>query len=71
MRNNLGLLYLQKDQVQQAAEECRQAIQLNPDYEDPYHNLAKLYFYEHDEGLLKDLQGWLTLRPQKAASIIF
>ena len=71
VRNNLGLLYLQKKQIQKAAEEFRQAIQLEPDYEAPYHNLAKLYFYEHDEELLKDLRGWLTFRPQDAAAIIF
>ena len=71
VRNNLGLLYLQKKQIQKAAEEFRQAIQLEPDYEAPYHNLAKIYFYEHDEELLKDLRGWLTLRPQDAATIIF
>ena len=71
VRNNLGLLYLQKKQIQKAAEEFRQAIQLEPDYEAPYHNLAKLYFYEHDEELLKDLRGWLTFNPQEAAAIIF
>ena len=71
VRNNLGLLYLQEKQIQKAAEEFRQAIQLEPDYEAPYHNLAKLYFYEHDDELLKDLRGWLTFRPQVAAAIIF
>ena len=71
VRNNLGLLYLQEKQIQKAAEEFRQAIQLEPDYEAPYHNLAKLYFYEHDDELLKDLHGWLTFRPQVAAAIIF
>ena len=71
VRNNLGLLYLQKKQIQKAAEEFRQAIQLEPDYEAPYHNLARLYFYEHDEELLKDLRGWLTFSPQEAAAIIF
>ena len=71
VRNNLGLLYLQKKEIQKAAEEFRQAIQLEPDYEAPYHNLAKLYFYEHDEELLKDLRGWLKFRPQDAATIIF
>ena len=71
VRNNLGLLYLQKKQIQKAAEEFRKAIQLEPDYEVPYHNLAKLYFYEHDEGLLKDLREWLTLSPHDAAVIIF
>ena len=71
VRNNLGLLYLQKKQIQKAAEEFRQAIQLEPDYEVPYHNLAKLYFYEHDEELLHDLRRWLTFRPHEAAAIIF
>ncbi|MDE0297617.1 MAG: tetratricopeptide repeat protein [Candidatus Poribacteria bacterium] len=71
VRNNLGLLYLQKKQIQKAAEEFRQAIRLEPEYEAPYHNLAKLYFYEHDEELLKDLRGWLTFNPQEAAAIIF
>ena len=71
VRNNLGLLYLQKKEIQKAAEEFRKAIQLEPNYEVPYHNLAKLYFYEHDEGLLKDLREWLTLGPHDAAAIIF
>ncbi|MCZ6680814.1 MAG: tetratricopeptide repeat protein, partial [Candidatus Poribacteria bacterium] len=57
-RNNLGLLYLQKDLIDLAAEEFKQAIQLEPDYETPYYNLAKLYFYERDEEILKDLQRW-------------
>ena len=71
VRNNLGLLYLQKKQIQKASEEFRLAIQLEPDYEAPYHNLAKLYFYEHDEELLNDLRGWLTLHSHEAAAIIF
>ena len=70
-QNNLGLLYLQKNMVNQAAEEFKQAIQLYPDYESPYHNLAKLYFYERDEEILKDLQAWLESEPQTAAHIIF
>ena len=70
-RNNLGLLYLQKNMIDKAAEEFKQAIQRYPDYESPYHNLAKLYFYERDEEILKDLQAWLEAEPQTAARIIF
>ena len=70
-QNNLGLLYLQKNMVNQAAEEFKQAIQLYPDYELLYHNLAKLYFYERDEEILRDLQAWLEAEPQTAARIIF
>jgi len=70
-RNNLGLLYLQKGLIEQAAEEFRGAIQLAPDYEAPYHNLAKLYFYEQDEEILKDLQRWLDAYPQTAGRMIF
>jgi signal transduction histidine kinase len=70
-QNNLGLLYLQKNMVDKAAEAFKQAIQLYPDYESPYHNLAKLYFYERDEEILKDLQAWLAAEPQTAARIIF
>ena len=70
-QNNLGLLYLQKNMVDKAAEVFKQAIQLYPDYESPYHNLAKLYFYERDEEILKDLQAWLAAEPQTAARIIF
>ena len=70
-QNNLGLLYLQKNMVDKAAGAFKQAIQLYPDYESPYHNLAKLYFYERDEEILKDLQAWLAAEPQKAARIIF
>ncbi len=70
-QNNLGLLYLQKNMVDKAAEAFKQAIQLYPDYESPYHNLAKLYFYERDEEILKDLEAWLAAEPQTAARIIF
>ena len=70
-QNNLGLLYLQKNMIDKAAEEFKQAIQRYPDYESPYHNLAKLYFYERDEEILKDLQAWLETEPQTAARIIF
>ena len=70
-QNNLGLLYLQKNMIDKAAEEFKQTIQRYPDYESPYHNLAKLYFYERDEEILKDLQAWLEQEPQTAARIIF
>ena len=70
-QNNLGLLYLQKNMIDKAAEEFKQAIQRYPDYESPYHNLAKLYFYERDEEILRDLQAWLEAEPQTAARIIF
>ncbi len=70
-QNNLGLLYLQKNMIDRAAEEFKQAIQRYPNYESPYHNLAKLYFYERDEEILKDLQVWLEAEPQTAAHIIF
>ena len=70
VRNNLGLLYLRKKQLEQAVEEFRQAIQLRPDYEEPYYNLAKLYFYERDEELSKDLNQWLTIQPQTAVPMI-
>lgn len=70
-QNNLGLLYLQKDMIDEAAAEFKQVIQRYPDYESPYHNLAKLYFYERDEEILRDLQAWLEAEPQTAARIIF
>ena len=70
VRNNLGLLYLQQNQPEQAAEEFRQAIQLRPSYEEPYYNLAGLYFYKRDEELSKDLDQWLTLQPQTAVPMI-
>lgn len=70
-RNNLGLLYLQKSWINQAAEEFKQAIQLNPDYEAPYHNLAKLCSYERDEEILEDLQQWLETYPQTVARTVF
>ncbi len=70
-QNNLGLLYLQKDMIDEAAAEFKQVIQRYPDYESPYHNLAKLYFYERDEEILRDLQAWLDAEPQTAARIIF
>jgi signal transduction histidine kinase len=70
-RNNLGLLYLRRNMVNQAAEEFKMAIQLDPDHEAPYHNLAKLYFYERDEEIQEDLQQWLETNPQTASRIMF
>ena len=70
-RNNLGLLYLQRNLINQAAEEFKQAIQLDPDYDAPYHNLAKLYFYERDEEIRANLQEWVENYPQAAAGMMF
>jgi len=68
--NNLGVLYSLKDMLENATEEFKQSIQLNPDYEHPYHNLAKIYFYERDEEILKDFQNWLENEPDNAAKIL-
>jgi tetratricopeptide (TPR) repeat protein len=68
--NNLGVLYSLKDMLENATEEFRQAIKLNPDYEHPYHNLAKIYFYERDEEILKDFHSWIENEPDNAAKIL-
>jgi len=80
--NNLGVLYSLKDmstptpgaslglRLENAIEEFRQAIRLNPDYEHPYHNLAKIYFYERDEEIRKDFQSWIETKPNNAAKIL-
>jgi len=59
-RNNLGVLYSQKGMLNDAVGEFRQAIQSNPDYESPYHNLAKLYLHERDSQILGNLVSWLN-----------
>ncbi|MFQ6043101.1 MAG: tetratricopeptide repeat protein [Candidatus Poribacteria bacterium] len=68
--NNLGVLYSLKGMSENATEEFRQAIQLNPDYEHPYHNLAKIYFYQKDEEILKDFHRWIENEPDNAAKIL-
>jgi len=69
--NNLGVLYSLKGMLDNATEEFRRAIQLNPDYEHPYHNLAKIYFYERgEEEILKDFQSWIENEPDNSAQIL-
>ena len=69
--NNLGVLYSQKRSVDKAVKEFREAIRIDPDYESPYHNLAKIYFYQRNEAIVKDFQQWIQEMPEVSAKILF
>lgn len=69
-RNNLGVLYSRKGMFEHALREFRQSIQLNPEYEHPYHNLAKIYFYQRDEDIRKDFHTWIEHSPEDAARVL-
>ena len=69
--NNLGVLYSQKGAIDEAVKEFRRAIQLDPDYESPYRNLAKIYFYQRNEEIEKDFQQWIDEAPDMSARILF
>jgi tetratricopeptide (TPR) repeat protein len=69
--NNLGVLYSQKGSVDEAVKEFREAIRLDPDYESPYRNLAKIYFYQRNEEIAKDFQQWVDEVPEICAKILF
>jgi tetratricopeptide (TPR) repeat protein len=69
--NNLGVLYSQKGLMDDAVSEFREAIRLDPDYESPYRNLAKIYFYQRNEEIMKDFQQWIKESPDTSAKILF
>ena len=69
--NNLGVLYSQKGSVDEAVKEFREAIRLDPDYESPYRNLAKIYFYQRNEEIARDFQQWTDEVPEICAKILF
>ncbi len=69
--NNLGVLYSQKGLVDEAVKEFRKAIRLDLDYESPYRNLAKMYFYQRNEEIEKDFQQWIKEVPEMSAKILF
>ncbi len=69
--NNLGVLYSKKGLVDKAVIHLRHAIALDPDYGNPYHNLAKIYFYQRNEEIIKDFQFWIENITEDSAKIIF
>lgn len=69
--NNLGVLYSKKGLVDKAVIHLRHAIALDPDYGGPYHNLAKIYFYQRNEEIIKDFQFWIENITEDSAKIIF
>jgi len=68
--NNLGVLYSQKGLTDKAVREFRYAIELDPDYGNPYQNLAKIYFYQRNEEILKDFQSWIDEVSEDSARIL-
>jgi signal transduction histidine kinase len=71
VHNNLGVLYSQKGSMDEAVKEFREAIRLDPDYESPYRNLAKIYFYQRNEEIVRDFQQWIEEIPEMSAKILF
>ena len=71
VHNNLGVLYSRKGAIDKAVKEFREAIKLDPDYGSPYHNLAKIYFYQRDEDIVKDFQQWIQEASEESAKILF
>ncbi len=51
--NNLGVIYIHQKNFLEARTSLEKAVVLNPDYGDPYYNLACLYALQHkpDKGL--------------------
>lgn len=69
--NNLGVLYSQKGAIDEAVKEFREAIRIDLEYESPYHNLAKVYFYQRNEEIVRDFQQWIEELPEMSARILF
>lgn len=69
--NNLGVLYSQKGSIDDAVKEFREAIRLDPEYESPYRNLAKVYFYQRNEEMIKGFQQWIEEVPEISAKMLF
>jgi signal transduction histidine kinase len=69
--NNLGVLYSQKGWTDKAVYELREAIKLDPDYASPYYNLAKIYFYQRNEEIVRDFQSWIDEVSDDSAKILF
>ncbi len=69
--NNLGVLYSQKGSMDEAVKEFREAIRLDPDYESPYRNLGRIYFYQRNEEIIRDFQQWIEEVPEASAKILF
>jgi len=69
--NNLGVLYSQKGLTDNAVKELREAIKLDPDYASPYYNLAKIYFYQRNEEIVRDFQQWIEEAAEDSAKILF
>lgn len=50
---NLGLAYDKKNMFENAAEYYKEAIRLNPKFENPMYNLAIIYHDKHKNDLAK------------------
>jgi Flp pilus assembly protein TadD len=65
--NNLGVLYLRKQQPNDAENSFKEAIRLAPTFEQSYFNLAKLYAIEGNSAAARQvLQDFLQQHPGDA-----
>lgn len=68
--NNLGVLYMQMNQVDDAVAAFRYGIQVAPDEEVSYLNLARVYARGGDRAKARDvLHGLLTRNPSNATAL--
>ena len=68
---NLGQCYRQLGELQEARALLKQIIVHNPDYADPYFELAVIYYLQNDSRLEREmLEKGLALNPRKAMMYI-
>jgi Flp pilus assembly protein TadD len=62
--NNLGVLYIREQRYTDAEAQFKTCIQVSPDFDQPYLNLARLYVLLHEDDKAKQtLQALLRLQP--------
>ena len=65
--NNLGILYLRTQRPAEAERSFQESIQVAPDYEQPYVNLARMYAIQGEKAKARGtLEKLLTIHPENA-----
>ena len=68
---NLGQCYRQLGELQEAQALLKQVIDHNPDYADPYFELAAIYYFQNNSRLEQEmLEKGLALNPKKSMMYI-